>query len=355
MTTNERNYSYDILKAFGIAVIVFAHCYPLPNWLNYLRNFEVILLVLISAIFQFNKYGSITHVDRGIIVDILKRLLRLIVPTWVFLTILFSGLLIVSAILGTDFPYSLKIIIDSYAMINGIGYVWIMLVYCFISVGLPFLFAFFNRFIANNYLKVLVWLSLLIVYEAFRFLILKLPDSLFVYYFKNTFLYLIAYNLISLVPYICKQFKQGFLLLFGLAFLIIHVLYFIVLLVYEQNIVDYIATTKYPPSLYYYSYGIGISSVLIYLADRFVIIKNKAFWIVPFVFISKRSLWIYFNHIFMIYVFNQLSLTDSFVIMYLFVFAGAILITFVIDIVFSLIKKSNAPRFFVSTIKLIWG
>lgn len=47
--TGTRNSALDILKAIGLVAIVIAHCHDTPAYIDYLRNFEVILLVLVSG------------------------------------------------------------------------------------------------------------------------------------------------------------------------------------------------------------------------------------------------------------------------------------------------------------------
>ena len=135
-----RNKAIDILKTTGILTIMLSHSQGLPYIVNYLRNYEVILLVLVSGmLFKDCEQKSLSWAY------IKKRLSRIVIPTWLFLIIFFTLLFVASIILHIPFPYSVGDIIESFTMTNGIGYVWIMLVYCFIAIGLPLIWILYNK------------------------------------------------------------------------------------------------------------------------------------------------------------------------------------------------------------------
>ena len=98
---------------------------------------------------------------------------------------------------------------------------------------------------------------------------------------------------------------------------------------------------KYPPRLYYISYSIGISVLLIkYLYP--IKIKNEKIKN-SITFISKHSLWVYLWHIFPIYILNWLRLNNlNDVIKFAFVFIIAITITYVQNKIVDKIDKNNS-------------
>ena len=159
---------------------------------------------------------------------------------------------------GIAFPYSKRVVIESFLMINGIGYLWIMLVYCWITVGLPFLFLVFNRLKLSAYGKIVILACSFIVYELIRHLILNCEGNL-AYYCKNTVLYLIGYSLLSFLPYALKKYANCSYLTQGMGFILAHVVCLIIAIMRGDDTISLMAITKYPPSIFYYSYGLGVS------------------------------------------------------------------------------------------------
>lgn len=335
-----RNYSLDVLKTIGMVFIVLAHCRGVPDILNYIRNFEVFLLVIVSVVLMYPKYESCTELTRSIKKNIDKRIIRLVIPTWFFLTVLFFVLWSISRVNGRAFPYSMNAVVESYLMINGIGYVWIMLVYCWIAIGVPTLFILFNRYIKKRKLQALFLFVLYVVYELTRYLIIYvMPEGAFQYYLKNTVLYFAIYVIVSFVPYILKKIEDSMLVKFGGCLLAVHFIVLALILVNKGNALACMAACKFPPSLFYITYALGISLILLYVLDRINITNGVLKSI--FSFISKNSQWVYFNHILMIYVWNEMINTNDWYIMWLFVFVGAIAITKIQRIVIDLMKKGH--------------
>ncbi|HFU3970357.1 TPA: acyltransferase family protein, partial [Streptococcus suis] len=115
----------DKLKTLGLLLIFLAHVSP-PMFLFQLRNFDVILMIIVSCILFFLSRKKLSFGDY-----ILKRFKRLVIPTWIFLTIFF----ILSFLMGVYF--NLKVIISSFALHGGIGYVWVIKIYLLVAIILP--------------------------------------------------------------------------------------------------------------------------------------------------------------------------------------------------------------------------
>lgn len=115
----------DKLKTLGLLLIFLAHVSP-PEFLFQLRNFDVILMIIVSCILFFLSRKQSSFWDY-----ILKRFKRLVIPTWIFLTIFF----ILSFLTGAYF--NLKVIISSFALHGGIGYVWVIKIYLLVAIILP--------------------------------------------------------------------------------------------------------------------------------------------------------------------------------------------------------------------------
>ena len=94
----ERDTRIDILRFVAIVGIIVAHTHP-PDWLFELRNFDVTLIVMMmgASFYISNKNkDKVEYIPYAI-----KRFKRLIVPTWMFLTIFFILFFVLSFILKT--------------------------------------------------------------------------------------------------------------------------------------------------------------------------------------------------------------------------------------------------------------
>lgn len=183
-----RDNKIDLLKTIGILMIMLAHTYTLPKSLFQFRNFDVILLVLISAMLQtsknynnFKEYLSIS----------LKRMLRILLPTWAFLSIFFSIIFVYSVINHIQFPFSIWTIFESYILINGIGYVWIMLIYIIMAFIGPFTVKINNMY---NSKKVVI--SVIFIYILYELILTNIEInnlSILNYIYQQVFIYGLGY------------------------------------------------------------------------------------------------------------------------------------------------------------------
>ena len=109
----KRNIGIDILKVLGTLLIMLAHVNP-PVIIFQARNFDVVLLVIVSGMLFSNSYKR----SKGYFQYTIKRFIRLVIPVWICLTIFFLGNYICSTyfLLGTI--YSLNTIVSSFFMIG---------------------------------------------------------------------------------------------------------------------------------------------------------------------------------------------------------------------------------------------
>ena len=91
----KRDYKIDILRFIAIICIILAHSNP-PKWIFVLRNFDVTLMVMIMGIsfYLSNDNKRIKYSNYMI-----KRFNRLIVPTWIFISVLFITFYIISLLI----------------------------------------------------------------------------------------------------------------------------------------------------------------------------------------------------------------------------------------------------------------
>ena len=87
LTEKKRNVKLDFIRFAGVLVIMMAHSDP-PGWISQLRNFGTPLLILGSALTYASIYKD-KIINRSSFLK--KRLKRLVLPAWIFLTF-FSSL-----------------------------------------------------------------------------------------------------------------------------------------------------------------------------------------------------------------------------------------------------------------------
>ena len=125
------------MRFIGLLIIMLAHAQP-PDWLFQLRKFGTPLLIVASAL-------PISKIYKKRPLNIKefyqKRLVKLTVPSWIFLTFYFSFLYVGYSVFGNGaaYPYSLRTILKSYMYrVGGIEYLLILRVYIFLALLTPF-------------------------------------------------------------------------------------------------------------------------------------------------------------------------------------------------------------------------
>ncbi len=122
----KRDPSIDFLRFVGISCIILAHS-GIPKLLFQLRNFDVPLMVFISGYCAINFSAK----SDNLFAYTMDRFLRLIIPTWIFLTLYFL------IRMGSGSPVSIIDIKLSYLMIGGPVGVWIIRILFFMSLLTP--------------------------------------------------------------------------------------------------------------------------------------------------------------------------------------------------------------------------
>lgn len=331
MNVKTRQINLDILKCIGLMCIILAHVVD-NDIIFQLRNFDVVLLILISSKLYFDSDKAINTI-KTYILYFWKRFQRLVFPTFIFLTILFG--------LNMIFRFSdwqVQDILCSYALQGGIGYVWIIRIYLIIAALLPIV-DYFNKRVGNE--KTLIYNVLLyILYEffcAFGFFNNKIVVFLFAYIIPCSLL-------ISITDVIRKSSNKKLICMSLLSFLL-----FLVCGVYLYVYTGRIENTnimKYPFRTYYLSYALSISIILI------VIFRNKkiveVFYNKVVSFVSANSLWLYLWHI----LFLQIVPFDNWIINYIFVVVGTFLVVLIQSTMVQFAIKKNVSK---NIIKLFQG
>ena len=321
----KRNEKLDFLKAIALLFIMLAHTHNLPILISQIRSFDVVLLVMISAVLSSNKQVHFKNYTRYIG----KRVLRIILPTWAFLSIFFSGIYLYTTLFNKVFPFSSEIIFESYMFLQGIGYLWIMWVYIFIAITGPLIFYIQSK-IKFNYSIIMIFIAYVIYEFAVHYFTFE--NSIFSYLLNQIIYCGIGYSFVyylTLIFFNANRINK--VKISGINFLI----YVIIAIIYIINNDVYIHTNiaKYPPTLYYLSYSLAASTFLMLIIEKVKIhnIINKVSR-----FISRNSMWIYLWHILGVYLWNEIIGLDNWILMWLFLILISLTIT---GIQINIIKK----------------
>jgi len=280
-----RNIKIDFLRFVGLSMVVFAHVGP-TGFLFQARNFDVPLMVLVAGLSYFTSYKPI-----GYGAYVISRFKRLVFPVWVFLTLYFLVIYL------TDFPIalpSIPVILSSYFLINGIGYVWVVRVFLLVALISPFIYRYSEKQLSNS--KYLLSLLIpLFVYE-YVFSVVDLSNEFIEFVVGDVFFYLIPYSLIfALGVRLIKLTKTELFLVAAFFFVC-----FVGSAFFEYFSTGIIVATqsfKYPPRIYYLSYA-GFVSVFLWIFSEGLYSIVKKARLEKFVFfIANNSIWVYLWHI----------------------------------------------------------
>lgn len=297
---NDRLFYIDFLKCIGLAGIIAAHVGS-PDWLFMLRSFDVPLMVILSSVLAERSYSKFSGSKTSVIDYYVSRIKRLVIPTWIFLTLFFVVKLII-----TGNCESLKYYLASFLLTRyGIGYVWVILIYLYSAMLIP-LFAKFKLSVTS---VVIVVISYTIYETAYRFG-LGLNGGTVRYLIETTFYYIIPYGLVTYLGYNYTRMNAKTKYVIFVASLFVFVL-IAVFYWADTGKFQQVQIAKYPPRLYYLSYGIACSFALLMICER----KNTALFDNKTVrYISSHSMWLYLWHILSLTVYEKLNLPEVWIV-----------------------------------------
>lgn len=330
-----RIYTIDILRVIGLFCVILAHVFP-PYYLSVIRTFDVTLMVFVMC-WSFligNKKESYSCY-------IIKRFKRLVVSCWLFLMIYYLAFALFSIVFGTQFTYTLSDIIITVFTFENFGGTWVIRVYFTIALVLP-LAKYLLSGIKNRYQEFIFWLLLGIIYvmyyslfvllnksynEIFRFITITLG--------METIGWIICAFVFSKIIYGNKKITYYFIISL--------VIFFICGVHYKWSSIE---IYKYPPRLYYISYGLMISLLLVWIFNGKCKERNISDIVCErFTFItwlSKNSLWIYYWHLLYLSLFRfilaKVSLLNKWFILYAIVLIFSIVTTFVLNYMKKVLK-----------------
>lgn len=283
-----RDYKIDLLRFIGLSMIILAHVGP-PPLLQQLRNFDVPLMVLVSAM----SFGLAFNANESYVQYVWKRVKRLVFPVWIFLTGYFIALLL----FNSDSPdLGKRKIFESYALLGGIGYVWIIRVFVIVALLAPFLY----RWYKGNKSDTTLLLVILIGFAAYELLLYFARPYIYggrKEIVAGVVLYAIPYSLLFLLGLRMPQASQRQNVVLAAAAGVCFCAAAALLWAQTGEPVPTQAF-KYPPSVYYLSYAVMISALLWIFSDSlWAGIARVGSLRQLILFMAQNSIWIYLWHI----------------------------------------------------------
>jgi fucose 4-O-acetylase-like acetyltransferase len=304
----------DILRFIGLSMIIFAHVDP-PELLFQLRNFDVPLMILVSAMSFSLSYKA----NEPYSSYVWKRIKRLVFPVWVFLTIYFIAIYTFNPV---NDELDSTTVLTSYTLLEGIGYVWIIRVFLLVALVSPLLFTWHRYASRNSQYFVIIALSFL-SYELLRYFSLPYIQAGAGELISSVVLYLVPYGIIFAIG--LRMTQLGIRELYAIAFVSLAVFIFAgscLFLVHGEFVPT--QALKYPPSIYYFSYAVFVSSLL-WIHSALIDHTIKKLKLKPLVlFTARNSIWVYLWHIPLIK-----TIQTHFLLKYSITFSVALILTYV--------------------------
>ncbi|MGQ2966377.1 MAG: acyltransferase family protein [Methylophilus sp.] len=306
----------DILRFIGLSMIILAHVDP-PGLLFQLRNFDVPLMVLVSAMSFSLSYKA----NEPYPAYVWKRIKRLVFPVWSFLTVYFLTIFAFNPGSGELDPTT---VLTSYGLLEGIGYVWIIRVFLLVALISPLLFRWHQNTERDSRYFTVLALSLL-AYETLRYCSLPYIQPGAGELVSSVLLYLIAYGLIFAIGLRMGRLSTRQLYTLALLSLSICLLAGMWLFFLHGEFIP-TQSLKYPPSVYYFSYAVFIS-VLLWTHSAGIDHSIERLKLKPLVlFIARNSIWVYLWHIPLIKTIENID--THFLLKYLIAFSVAVALTY---------------------------
>lgn len=299
----------DCLRFIGLSLIILAHMPP-PYILFNLRCFDVPMMLFVSGMAYSNR-----PIDFSILFFV-RRLLRLIIPVYIFLTVYFFLVIILKFLVGIDLGINMQDIIGSYVLIGGIGYVWIIRVFLLISFLTPILMTIEQNIHNDTILFLLIVGASVLLSMAIHMGIGG--GNLFV---REYVYYAAGYSIPFIVGLRVMHMRR-----FHIFFLLIAII--MVLLcskkIWEGERLLEINALKYPPQTYFLFYGLFVSLVCYKTCSYMHLDKH-----LPAIcrFIGMNSIWIYLYHIPLVQITGTSAL--PWWIRYFLVYAIAVIICYI--------------------------
>lgn len=299
----ERDISLDILRCLGLILIILAHVSP-PELIFEARSFDVPLMVFVSGM-AFLISGK---KDTNFLDYVYARIRRLLFPMWAFLTIFFTLIFFIK-IPAFEHIINRNIMLGSYLMMGGIGYVWVIKIFLVIALLSP-IFVKLTKNISNNKIS-LISVSIALVSYLMNIVYTHFLGNKLDIVVKDLLIPAISYGAFFCLGYRYKSFNENerkklFYIALGTLLAVELSAYF------TDNKFFFPNEFKYPPSLVYVLYPIIVIPFLVYFSTSISSHLPKVISRIV-VYISSNTIWIYFLHIPVIELMKWYNMPGDFV------------------------------------------
>lgn len=326
-----RDNKIDYVRALCSLTVIIAHV-SAPAWINDIRSFDVVALVLISGM-------SLIHTSNdSYSVYLWKRVKKLFIPTALMMIAVFSGSYLACRLLSIHQLYSSSQIYRSFLLLNegSMGYVWIVRVYLVIALLSPIVrklaikIKSFVMFVIVNAASVALAFGLK---AALNSIPVGLGHTILMDWVYSGFVYsIIAFDGMWVISN--KSIMPQLTVLSGLLFVLVTVC----LSVEAGHFIFDPSSYKFPPRFYYCIYGIMVGLLL------YIIFPQKRNAVARWV--SNHSFSVYLWHIILLHAYGvtvkvpALSFLDNYwIIKYFVVTGGSIAFVAIVDYSYKRIKK----------------
>ena len=187
----ERERYIDILRAFGLLSIIYVHVLFIPKCLLELNTFNVPLMIFVSGLCVPIELPNLKEFY-------IKRIMRLIIPVWLFLSVYLIFLSILYNYGICLYYLTPTMVWRSYMLLDGIGFVWVIRIFLLMMLVTPMILKL-NKLIKNDIIFSVLLFCLILLQSWLCSLEHILPSSVREFYnLYVLYLCLVVYNYSSL-------------------------------------------------------------------------------------------------------------------------------------------------------------
>ncbi len=278
----------DYLRCIGLLLVVAAHVFGTSSpILQLLFGCNVAIMVVVSG------YCSVRSSECSIIEYYTKRGRQMIIRPWVFFIVYF--LLIGLLNIGKQYPYSYLQVIKTFLFMDGIGYTWIICVFVVTAISTPIYSLILDK-------TPRIKLVFPIMYWILASVLFVIPVDFSI---VKILLYVVGYVFLSFIGFVICIDRH--LINKYLATGVIVICFCLTIIIKQHGDVFDLSSNKYPPTVYYITYGMIVSLILVKVLERF---ENKFRSLnvsKAIIVMSKHSFDIYLWHVFGLYVSSSIK------------------------------------------------
>ena len=284
-----RDLSIDYLRFLGLSLIILAHA-SVPFTLAQIRCFDVPLMIFISGLTaarkSFPTYGKY----------LVGRTKRLLVPVYIFLSVYLLVLILAQTLEVIPKYVDVKMILDSYLLLGGVGYVWIIRVFLLMMLVTPLLVGF-EKYCKSDFLYGIVCLFLLVLNDVILHFASFTPERKYVSLILTEYvMYLVGYAPLFMLGLRLRYAGRNVLSYYVLWTILVLLIGLYVYKLFHGFPIELSQHYKYPPQSYYLIYGAAVSVILWFCKNLInkIILACKLSSLA--LFVGQNTIWIYLWH-----------------------------------------------------------